>query len=471
MVAMTVNDRRAAAQHEAAGERPHREPDATGKHRQADKRSPRCSQPALVAIAHRPVPGPRTHRHEDALLPSLPPTHRSPAMRCSRWTTSLLASLAAAAALCSPHSARAHFTPGSVATLSIHTVAAGEGRVTLPDRRSATGAPLAECRFTYATSEGGEARRKAEREKAESEAAAAAAAAANSASASTPRPVTIPSVLSELSGACITSTSDYWSYELCFGRHFKQFHGADIYMLGRGSGSAVELVDAGKAFVMEGGDICAALSPPKPRRVKIGMSCKANARTPQIMSISESSTCVYEIMVASDKLCSDPSWPVLTAEPPSMQQAAQPNFGGANLATALDAGSEDWFVEMVELEGALDESGSSSSGAGAGAALAVRPEPLVMCVAYSLEYRATTAQKLRFDSFELRITKLQGSSTSNRNDIQQLPPAYRTPTARMPGRVDVEAANLKAGYGSLAFDGSTVTPGYEGTLSYIKVYA
>ena len=398
----------------------------------------------------------------------------------------------------------AHFISPSVASISIHTVDSGEARVTLADRRSSTGAPLAECTFKYSTNEGGLLARK--KVLTDSLAVASSSDAAQKLDAAT--------IAASLSGACVTSTSDFWSYELCFSQHLKQFHGADVYMLGRGQPSAS--TNAGHSIVMQGGDVCAALSPPKPRAVQINFACKLNAKvcahvhagrnckatcelsapaqrsfycsplfvseflssflslssfprvqSPQIMSISESSTCFYEVQVASSLFCADASYPVVTGEPAGRGGAGAGLGAGANQAGPLDLGSEDWFVEMVELESAATSSKDVSAAAAAPA------EPIVMCTAYSLEYRATSAHKLRFDSFELQVRKLQGSSASNRQLVTQLPDQYRSFTARMPGRVPIDPSNLHTAYGSIAFDSSSTaaTEQYEGTLSYVKVYA
>jgi hypothetical protein len=88
--------------------------------------------------------------------------------------------------------------------------------------------------------------------------------------------------------------------------------------------------------------------------------------------------------------------------------------------------------------------------------------------AYSLEYRATSVSMLRFAKFSLKVTKLQGSSATNRHDVAQLPRAYQGYTARQPGRVDVPAQYLRVGYGALELD---ETAAFEGSLSLVKVYA
>lgn len=92
-----------------------------------------------------------------------------------------------------------HYTAPSIADVTIHSVASGSIVVQLPDSKRPESI-RAECKFTYRTDENG-ARQVA-----------------------TPKPVpTTPvangrvnviDVAKQLEGACISSTSDYWSYEV-----------------------------------------------------------------------------------------------------------------------------------------------------------------------------------------------------------------------------------------------------------------
>jgi hypothetical protein len=278
----------------------------------------------------------------------------------------------------------------------------------------------------------------------------------------------------------------------------KQYHGGDVYWLARvAADSAIELQPDGQSFIIGGGDVCQALSPPAPRKVKVNWACRESAtvrhnkcetdttppraasicfplrilmhkadhsahcssslcflcalvcifppslpQTPQIITISEISTCVYVIQVASSLMCRDSSFPVIAA-----------NFVPSSTPVAMDTGSEDWFVELVELE---------SSGEHA--------DPILMCHAYSLEYRATSVKNLKFVSYELKITRLQGDTKSHRSQIAELPREYQTAVARRASRVPVDAAHLAMAYGQVALAPSTESE-YDGALSFIKVYA
>ncbi len=167
--------------------------------------------------------------------------------------------------LAAPLSCVAHVTSPSSTSLTIDIAGRGEHRVTLPDRKS--GATLAECVFTFETSPDGGAKKAAS-------AAAAAAELAKQAQAS--GRVDVATVAASFAGACISSNSDYWTYELCFNKHFKQFHGPDIYVLARDQ--ATVSTNNGHSLAMGAGDMCMALQPPKPRAVKMNFACKKNAQ-------------------------------------------------------------------------------------------------------------------------------------------------------------------------------------------------
>lgn len=109
--------------------------------------------------------------------------------------------------------------------------------------------------------------------------------------------------------------------------------------------------------------------------------------------------------MATSLVCGDDRFPVLSPAYAPLSPSAQ---------VVMDPGSEDWFVELVELE--------SPGAPGA--------EPLLMCQAYSLEYRATSVTNLKFERYELKIEKLQGGGGQGRSSIEHMPNEYRRPTAR-----------------------------------------
>jgi hypothetical protein len=174
----------------------------------------------------------------------------------------------------------AHVRSSSSASLTINTSGANSVKVSLPDRRSSTGGILAECEFNFETSPEGGTKKDANAAKAAEELAKQQAAHAGR--------IDVATVVASLSGSCISSNSDYWTYELCFGKHFKQFHDTDVYMLAREQ--AIQSTNNGHSLAMEAGDMCAALNPPKPRAVKLNFACKKNAQVRLEMHIPYTTT-------------------------------------------------------------------------------------------------------------------------------------------------------------------------------------
>jgi len=357
-----------------------------------------------------------------------------------------------------PHGSFGHFTSPSTASITIQSVDSGAARVSLLTPGSTV--PKVECVFTYRT--GAETssalkRKEDERKAAEEEAKKKA----------TGGGIDLSAVVRGMEGMCITSTSNYWSYELCFGRYLKQFHGGDVYMLGR-----TQHVQPTN-MLLEGGDMCAALNPPQPRKVNVRFACREGATTPLLTSISESSTCVYDIEVSTARVCGDARFPLVSGSLPSSMSGSAP-------AEPLDLGSEDWFIEIVELESAIEPQDmqqrdavitSAISSPSVSSSSSATRSSVYMCTAYSLEYRATTVRSLHFESFDLRITPLQTAAPSqHRKTIEDLPAAYRTYTARQLARIDVPPRAIKVAYGNIARD-ETSDEEYDGTLSYLKVYA
>jgi hypothetical protein len=320
-----------------------------------------------------------------------------------------------------------HYASPSVRSLTIHSVDSGSAGVTLADRKSK--GPMAECSFVWTTNENGVAEKPVEVAVVEK---------------TGPGRVDVREVARAHDGGCITSTADYWTYELCFGKHLKQYHGADVYWLAKmDAGQQLDLASDAMSFNMGKGDMCDALSPPAPRSVKVNWACRESATTPHIVSIAETSTCVYALQVASSEVCRDARFPVIAND------WVPPNQGASG---PLDTGSEDWFLELTELE-ASDENG----------------EPILMCQAYSLEYRATSVKSLKFARYELKITKLQGDAKKHRSQIEQLPREYQLPAARRASRQPVSTKHLSSAYGHVAL--APKADGYDGALSFLKVYA
>lgn len=75
-------------------------------------------------------------------------------------------------------------------------------------------------------------------------------------------------VLMKYERQCIERVFGYWTYQLCFGAQFRQFHDNDVYMLGRTpavNDKTIEYAD---------GDDCEAFKPDKrPRKVSVSFGC------------------------------------------------------------------------------------------------------------------------------------------------------------------------------------------------------
>jgi len=207
-------------------------------------------------------------------------------------------------------------------------------------------------------------------------------------------------------------TAEYWSYEICFGRSVRQFRGDDSYLLG----ADVSMVERSQVYT--NGHECSALPNRPSRKTVVRLGCQEGAVTPRIASIQESSMCVYDMIIATNRVCGDPTFPLVqTTE-------------YVTSSPVVDSGSEDWVLEIAELE-----------------------DQRVMCAAYSMEMRST-GSKLSFKKFDLSI-----SGRTHSEGSQEF-------TARHPGREvcgsDEVALNTDGHLRSLA--------PFNGKLSYLKIY-
>ncbi|GAB6031803.1 hypothetical protein CHUAL_010205 [Chamberlinius hualienensis] len=138
------------------------------------------------------------------------------------------------------------------------------------------------------------------------------------------------------SNLCIFKLEQYWGYELCHGKHLRQFHedketGKEVavqeFFLGRYSsllwtkdvnkfnaeGSSKKIshvnVDGQKLpyveVLMTDGTTCDLNG--NPRQARIKYACSPDTKH-QIFSIEESSICEYEVLVLTRLLCSHPSY-------------------------------------------------------------------------------------------------------------------------------------------------------------------
>jgi len=223
--------------------------------------------------------------------------------------------------------------------------------------------------------------------------------------------VDLSAVLRTLEGTCVSRGIDYWTFEICFGGQIKQSHGGDVYILAR-QGQL-----AGRTQMYDGGDECSALPNKPARRVKVEFSCDKSANAPSIVTLTEPKTCEYTMMIATQHVCGDPVYPVITASAEG---------------EAVDNRNEDWLLELVHLD-----------------------DGRLMCTAYTTEHRAT-GSRLSFQSFDLQLTAhKQAVVTSNARDHY---------VARRPGRVPLGTDEVVYGNGQLKNG-----PKFGGKLSFLKV--
>jgi len=130
---------------------------------------------------------------------------------------------------------------------------------------------------------------------------------------------------------CSLRIETYWSYELCHGQFIRQFHEEKVkgsvksteYYLGRLEENPLNPANAAKnraevskkkldglptpyhSILMGDGTECD-IHTGKKRKTDVRYICNPNAIKPEIMSITETTTCEYEILVLTNLLCSSP---------------------------------------------------------------------------------------------------------------------------------------------------------------------
>merc|ERR1712227_1122145 len=124
----------------------------------------------------------------------------------------------------------------------------------------------------------------------------------------------------------------YWSYELCHGKYIRQYHEEKIkgatktteYFLGKYDKPLsfdpekvpksrdevkTKTIDGIKTpfwqLEMTDGTPCQ-LKPGEGRKTKVQYICNPNAYHNEILSVTETSTCMYEIVILTNQLCSSP---------------------------------------------------------------------------------------------------------------------------------------------------------------------
>jgi len=231
--------------------------------------------------------------------------------------------------------------------------------------------------------------------------------------APTSKTVDIGRVIESLKGTCITRALDFWNYEICFGGHVKQSHGADVYLLARTGARQ----NNGQLYT--GGDTCEALPNKDARQVKVEFACDTRAHIPTIVTLTEPKTCIYEMLIGTNQVCGDPTYRIVSAAEAASNEV-------------IDLASEDWLLELVHLD-----------------------DGRLMCSAYTTEHRAG-GSKLNFQEFRLELKPHEGAVRSSN------PKAHFVP--RRPGRIPCGKDEVKMNQNSI-----TKGSNFNGKLSFLKI--
>ncbi len=211
---------------------------------------------------------------------------------------------------------------------------------------------------------------------------------APAAAASAARVVNVMSLLPSL--PCVTRTEGYWTYEICSSAGtIKQRHGGDVYVIATKAVPHTNPAGTANTIDFTEGQVCEA-KPEIRRTAKVKYHCSKQANPPRIISLSETSSCVYEFNVATANVCGDSRYPtvadeVVNAAP--MRGNPVPTPAAAFVLSAADKASEDWNLEVIQLD-----------------------RGAIMCSAHTTELRAENSA-LQFQSFTLSIRK--GTDVAN----------------------------------------------------------
>ncbi len=223
-------------------------------------------------------------------------------------------------------------------------------------------------------------------------------------------------------GMCLQSKIDYWTYEFCFGKQLKQYHDNDQYMLG-GKTIRHESVQNAPGLIYDGGDMCMDLKPqPAPRQSRVKFMCRLEANRPQLVKVTEYSTCKYEVVIAASEVCDDERYERFQPSPSGVEEVAH-TF-------------EDWIVEMYETS-----------------------ERRLVCTARSSEYKASSGSGLNFVRFDFSVER--NGLPTNKEKNQQIPGRV---IAAQPGREPLKQEEFIATESSVKSSNQ-----FLGKLAYLRI--
>ena len=149
---------------------------------------------------------------------------------------------------------------------------------------------------------------------------------------------TTKDVLEKLHGQCGGSNKGFWRYEVCIGKSVKQSHKGDVFFLGKAPEKLA--TDTARSQKYVGGDVCAAVTGRPQRQATVSYSC---AEKLDIISVSETSTCVYSLVLGHPEFCGAQGYAKVA--PHVNQMASHTNLG------SRDNNHENWFMEINSFDG------------------------------------------------------------------------------------------------------------------------
>jgi hypothetical protein len=235
---------------------------------------------------------------------------------------------------------------------------------------------------------------------------------------------TVESVLKSLQGTCASADKGFWKYEVCIGVSVTQRHAGETYYLGKRAEALKTPNEKSQKYT--NGDVCAAVTGRPARQSIVTYACGGSL---DVTTVSETSTCVYSLIVASPAFCGLPGFP--KTPPPKYNQQ------NSIALTHHDENIEKWFLEITKYDG------------GEG----------VACAVYSVDKdRESSGSTLNFNECSLTLRSNTGHHVS-----------YERHRARRIGRVDLRAGEMEQ---VVAESGEVTlhsTPAFTGNIQFLQV--
>lgn len=129
-------------------------------------------------------------------------------------------------------------------------------------------------------------------------------------------------IVKTLKGQCILKVEGWWTYEFCFEKHVQQFHAASEGTLGRrvseftlglfSEGATLALqrkaapgaAPAALRQAYDSGTSCDLTK--EARHAEVTFTCVEGQKGNTLVSVQETATCVYDVVVAMQQLCKHP---------------------------------------------------------------------------------------------------------------------------------------------------------------------